>query len=132
MAYGDVGGAITELVITCQTRHAGEVAIKKGDALCLTGEFVVSNDRTQPSLSGKLFGQALADATDNGVAIPVKVRGICIFGYSGQAPVVDGLQGVIIAQTEGEQGLVIGAYSPYSIGINLKVDTANRLVHVLL
>ena len=32
MAFGDVGGTISELVITCKTPASGGVAISKGDA----------------------------------------------------------------------------------------------------
>ena len=37
MAYGDVGGPVTELIITCKTPASGTIAIAKGDAVMLTG-----------------------------------------------------------------------------------------------
>ena len=43
MAYGDIGGAVTELVITCKAPSSGSVSITKGDALKLTGAYTVDN-----------------------------------------------------------------------------------------
>ena len=43
MAYGDVGGAVTELVVTCQTPASGSVAFASGDAVKLTGAYTVDN-----------------------------------------------------------------------------------------
>ena len=78
MAYGDVGGAVTELVITCKTPSAGGVSIAKGDAVKVSGDYTVTNETDDEDT---VFGQALADADTNDAAIPVKVRGICIFDY---------------------------------------------------
>lgn len=75
MAYGDVGGAVTELIITCKTKEEGKINIEKGDPVCLVGDYTISNDGENQIL----FGQAMMDSTSNGVAIPVKVRGIAIF-----------------------------------------------------
>jgi len=126
MAYGDVGGAVTELIITCQTPTSGDVAIAKGDAVKLTGAYTVDNatDAEDP-----LFGQAMANADANAVAIPVKVRGICIFSYTGDAPVLNGSAGVVASGTDGS---VKAPASGNGAGINLKVDTATTQVHVLL
>ncbi|HIJ65688.1 MAG TPA: hypothetical protein HPP77_07015, partial [Candidatus Hydrogenedentes bacterium] len=85
MAYGDIGGAVTELVITCQSPSSGDVNIAKGDAVKLTGAYTVDNATDAEDV---VFGQALADTTENSAAIPVKVRGICIFAYTGTAPTV--------------------------------------------
>ena len=46
MAYGDVGGAVTELVITCKTPASGTVNIHAGDAVKLTGAYIVDNATT--------------------------------------------------------------------------------------
>jgi len=43
MAFGDVGGAVTELVITCTTPATGTVNIAKGDAVKLTAAYTVDN-----------------------------------------------------------------------------------------
>ncbi len=126
MAYGDVGGAITELVITCQTPGSGTIAISKGDAVKVTGEYEVDNATDAEDV---VFGQALADATDNSVAIPVKVRGICVLAYTGTAPTVDGVAGILASATDGS---VKAPASGNGVGINLKVDTTATEVHVLL
>lgn len=126
MAYGDVGGAVTELVITCTTPASGTVDIAAGDAVKLTGAYTVDNAATDEDA---VFGQALADAAANGVSIPVKVRGVCIFGYAGAAPAVDGAKGVLASATAGK---VKTPASGNGIGINVKVDTGTSQVHVLL
>ena len=123
MAFGDVGGSITELVVTCKTPASGTIAISKGDAVKLTGEYEVDN------ATDAEFGQALTDATENSVAIPVKIRGIAIFTYTGTAPTVDGVKGVLASDTDGS---VKTPLSGDGGGINLKVDTAVTKVHVLL
>ena len=127
MAYGDIGGVVTELIITCKTPASGTISIAKGDAVKLTGPYTVSNDT---EAEDTLFGEALADASANGVAIPVKVRGVSVFAYEGVTPPsVDGLAGVVAAATNGR---VKAPASGNGQGINLKVDTAAGLVHVLL
>ena len=126
MAYGDVGGAVTELVITCRTPSSGTVAIAKGDAVKLTAAYTVSNATAAEDV---VFGQALAAATENSVAIPVRVKGICIFTYDGTAPTVDGVKGVLASATDGK---VKTPASGNGGGKNLSVDTANSRVHVLL
>ena len=126
MAFGDVGGSITELVVTCKTPASGTIAISKGDAVMLTGEYEVDNATDAEDV---VFGQALADATENSVAIPVKIRGIAIYSYTGTAPTVDGVKGVLASATDGS---VKTPLSGDGVGINLKVDTAVTKVHVLL
>jgi hypothetical protein len=126
MAFGDVGGAVTELVVTCRTLAAGPVAIAKGDALKLTGDYEVDNatDAEDP-----VFGQAMADADGNAQAIPVKVKGVAVFGYTGTAPAVDGAAGILASATPGQ---VKAPASGNGVGLNVKVDTAAAQVHVLL
>ncbi|MBN2310873.1 MAG: hypothetical protein JXR94_18000 [Candidatus Hydrogenedentes bacterium] len=126
MAYGDVGGSVTELVITCKTPASGTVSVAKGDAVKLTGAYTVDNATDAEDV---VFGQALADADTNGAAIPVKVRGICLFAYTGDAPTVDGEAGILASATDGK---VKAPASGNGVGRNLKVDAANTLVHVLL
>ena len=126
MAFGDVGGAVTELVITCQTPSSGGVSIARGDAVKLAGAYTVDNATTAEDV---VFGEALGDSTSNSEAIPVKVRGISIFSYTGTAPVVDGSQGVLASGTAGS---VKVPASGNGVGLNIKVDTANTKVHVLL
>ena len=126
MAYGDVGGAVTELVITCRTPSSGTVSIAAGDAVKLTGAYTVDNGTDDEDA---IFGQALADADANDVAIPVKVRGICVFAYAGTAPTVDGVKGVLASATNGK---VKTPASGNGLGVNVKVDTGATLVHVLL
>lgn len=126
MAFGDVGGAVTELILTCQTPASGAVSITKGDAVKLVGDYTVDNATTAEE---EVFGQALADASENSLAIPVKVRGVSLFVYSGSTPVVDGVAGIVASDTDGS---VKAPLSGNGKGVNLKVDTAATKVHVLL
>ena len=126
MAFGDIGGAVTELVITCKTPASGTVAIAKGDALVLTGPYTVDHAAAPEA---PIFGQALADEDRNAAAIPVKVRGICIFPYTGAAPAVDGAKGVLASATP---GAVKAPAEGTGAGLNVKVDEAANEVHVLL
>jgi hypothetical protein len=126
MAYGDVGGPVTELVITCRTPSSGTVAIAKGDALKLSGAYTVTN---VTSAEDQVFGQALLASTANNAPIPVKVRGICVFTYDGTAPTVDGSKGVLASATDGK---VKTPASGNGVGKNVSVDTANSEVHVLI
>ena len=127
MAYGDVGGSVTELVITCKTLASGSVAIAKGDAVKVAGDYTVDNGTAAEDV---VFGLALADADENDVAIPVQVRGICDFAYDGAtAPTVNGQQGVVASATDGK---VKPPATGNGAGINLHVDTTNKRVHVLL
>ncbi len=127
MAFGDMGGVVTELVITCKTPDSGPVSIARGDALTLAGPYTVSNAASEED---PVFGEALADAAVNNAAIPVKVRGVSVFEYEGETPpVVDGLAGVVAAAASGK---VKAPATGNGTGINLKVDAAAGRVHVLL
>lgn len=126
MAFGDVGGAVTELMVTCITPDEGVVAIAKGDAVKLTGNYEVSN---ATDAEDAFFGQAMADAMENGMPIPVKLRGVCVLGYTGSAPTVNGVAGVVASATDGK---VKAPASGNGRGINLKVDATAGKVHVLL
>ena len=109
-------------------KSLGEIdrSIARGDALKLTGNYEVSN---ATAADDTVFGQAMADATENGVAIPVKLRGICVFGYTGTAPTVNGVAGVTASATDGK---VKAPASGNGRGINVKVDTTASKVHVLI
>ena len=127
MSFGDIGGASIQLVITCRTPTKGKVSIEKGDALGLVGDYTVSNKskiETHP-----IFGQALANADLNDAAIPVKVRGVCIFNYvgGGDPPIVGGR--VSVAVTD---GAVVRSNNPLHANTVLKVDAATQKVHVLI
>ena len=126
MAFGDVGGPITELIITCVTPSSGTISIAKGDAVQLTGNYEVNNATDAEDV---VFGQAMADADDTDTSIPVKVRGICIFDYTGTAPTVNGAAGVLASATDGS---VKAPASGNGVGRNVKVDTTATQVHVLL
>ncbi len=126
--YGDVGGAVTELVITCKTSASGVIAITKGDALVLVGAYEV-NHATKDN--GSVFGQALSSATENSVSIPVKVRGICIFDYVGEDPVLDGIRGIVTSNCGGRVKNSKWR-NVYSSGLIVKVDVKKMEVHVLL
>lgn len=126
MAFGDIGGAVTELIITCRTPASGTVAIAKGDAVKLTGAYTISNTT---DAEDAVFGQAMSAAKANDVGIPIKVRGICLFKYTGAAPTVDGVKGVTASATD---GAVKTPASGNGKGVNVKVDAAATQVHVLL
>ena len=126
MAFGDIGGAVTALVITCKTPSTGDVAIVKGDAVKLAGPYTVDNVTDAEDV---IFGQALMDATLNSAAIPVKVRGVCAFAYTGAAPTVNGAAGILASATAGS---VKTPATGNGVGVNLKVDEAASVVHVLL
>ena len=126
MAYGDIGGVITELIITCQAPATGDVAISKGDAVALADNYTVTN---ATSAEDALFGQAMADASANGQHIPVKVRGVCTFAYTGTAPTVNGAAGVVASDTAGS---VKAPASGNGKGVNLSVDSTASEVQVLL
>lgn len=126
MPFGDVGGPVTELIITCKAPASGTVNIAAGDALKLTGDYTVTNETDDEDA---LFGQAMAGATENDAAIPVKVRGICIFDYTGGDPAVDGVTGVVASATDGK---VKAPASGNGHGVNVKADTSNNQIHVLI
>lgn len=126
MAFGDIGGPITELVITCQTPSSGAVSIHKGDALKLTGDYTVTN---VTDAEDAIFGQALGDASENNKAVSVKVRGICTFAYTGDAPAVDGVKGVVASAVDGS---VKTPASGNGTGINVYVNSMASTVDVLL
>ena len=127
MAFGDIGGVVTELVITCETPSQGTVDIVKGDAVKLVGPYTVTN---ATEAEDAVFGQAMASVEENAVAIPVKVRGICIFEYTGETdPTVDGVAGVVASGTAGK---VKVPETGTSKGVNVKVEATGSLVHVLL
>ena len=100
--------------------------ISKGDAVKLTAAYTVDNATDDEDV---VIGQVLADSSSNSEAIPVKVRGVCIFTYTGSAPTVDGAAGVLASATD---GTVKAPASGNGVGINLKVDTTLTEVHVLL
>lgn len=126
MAYGDIGGPVTELIITCKTAATGEVAITKGDAVKLVGPYEVDNTLTD---GDRIFGQALADCDRNETAIPIRVRGICDFPFTGTAPTVDGISGVSGATGT---GTVQAGTTGNVIGLIVKVDSTNNTLEALL
>jgi hypothetical protein len=96
MAFGDIGGPVTQLMMTCRTMPDGVVDIKQGDALILGGgNYVVTNTG-----SGAVMGQALADCDQNDAAIPVRLRGICRFTAVDR--VVRGRVSLLLAEEPGK------------------------------
>ena len=126
MPYGDIGAAITELVITSKTPASGTIAIADSDAIKLTGNYEVNN---APDAEDVVFGQALAATTKNNAPIPVRVRGVCVFAYTGSAPAVNGIAGILASATDGK---VKAPASGNGVGVNVRVDTTATKVHVLL
>ena len=125
MAYGDVGGPVTELVVTCQTPASGTIAITKGDAVRLTGAYEVNNNNTDEDA---VFGQAMASASYNSEAIPIKVRGIAIFPYTGESPAIG--EGVIASADY--PGNVKGFFQKGHVTGNIVIKVTQDEVHVLL
>lgn len=132
MAFGDIGGPVTELVITCRTPDSGQVSIRRGDALVLAGPYTVTNAAVA---GARVFGQAMADCNRNGAGIPVRMRGVCQFRYVGTIPAVDGIAGVACAGAGAGAG-AFGAVKAQESGcgrcIVLKADTEAFTVDVLL
>ncbi len=126
MAFGDIGGTYTELIITCSTPITGPVNIRRGDAVKLVGGYEVSNAFTGEDV---IFGQAMKDCDTNDTAIPVKVRGVCIFDYVGVPPSVNGLQGIVGSTSAGK---VKTPASGNGFGRVVKIEPSVKRVHVLL
>ena len=126
MAFGDTGGPVTELIVTCRTQPTGTVAIQRGDALVLTGNYSVDHAAAAGDV---VVGQALVDCDRNSAAIPVRVRGVCEFAYTGAAPAVGGDLGIVASATAGR---VAVPASGSGRGLVLKVDATAGTVQVLL
>jgi len=126
MAYGDIGGPATQMLLTCKTPAEGAVNIAKGDALKLIGAYTVTN---ATSAEDTVFGQAMAPAEENDATIPVRVQGVCHFPYTGSAPAIDGLSGVVASATN---GAVKAPAEGNGTGRVLQVDEAAATVQVLL
>ena len=62
MAFGEVGGPVSSLVLTCRTPGTGTVDIHRGDAVKLSGAYEISNVF---ETGDRIFGQALADLRRN-------------------------------------------------------------------
>lgn len=127
MAFGDIGGAVTELVITCKTRAEGLVNIAKGDAVALADNYEVCNRIIAP-----VIGQALTNTTASGVAIPVRVKGVSIFRYTGQLPLsvfAAYIYGIGVVISSQEPGAV--EFSEKGTGKILAFDLDSKTVHVL-
>jgi hypothetical protein len=128
MAFGDIGGPVTELVITCRTESEGVVNIKKGDALALVDDYTVANNQYWH----RVFGEAMASATTNGVAIPVRVKGVCRFR---KCPTNSMLVGESISMFPGagdKAGMVLSNAPGNGKGIVLAVSEAGDSCDVLL
>lgn len=129
MAFGDVGGAPGELVITCMTPDEGEVSIKKGDAVYIVGPYTVSNFAM---VRTPVFGMAMADANMGHYAIPIKVHGVVIFSYFVQlgSLLYGGFheKGVVASDVNGK----VDYGNPNGTGTILKVDIETGKIHVLL
>ena len=123
MAFGDIGGAVTELVITCTTCSDGVVAIAKGDSLALVDNYTIDNIGVEGC---PVFGQALASADRNSQAIPVKVKGVAIFSFN-EFGVRAKVGGKVVCDTK---GFVVPVNN--GVGTIVKVDRAIGKLHVLL
>jgi len=126
MAFGEVGGPVSSLVLTCRTPGTGTVDIHRGDAVKLSGAYTISNVF---ETGDRIFGQALADCSLNDTAVPVRVRGVCDFPYSGAVPVVDGISG---AAGSTEAGKVVLSSAANAVGLAVKANADAGTVEVLL
>ena len=70
MATGDVGGPVTELIITCRAK----VPMIKGDAVTLVDDYTVSK-----RLYSYPFGQCMSDSRGFLESVCIKVRGVAVF-----------------------------------------------------
>ena len=100
MAFGDFGGPVTSLIITCRAAdNNGTVAIKKGDALKLVDNYTVTNVLAD---GDAVFGEALEDCAEAGAALAVRVGGICTFSFTGDGFGPDGFSGVVGSSEAGK------------------------------
>ena len=129
MASGDIGGPVTELIVTCKTIPDGPVAIKRGDALVLHGNYVVGH---ATEFGQAVIGQAMNDCDRNSAAIHVRLRGICPFPYAGTAPVIRGIVSVVTGREPGSVAIVPGGYEGRQRGVVMKINSETRIVDVLL
>ena len=126
MAFGEVGGPVSSLVLTCRTPGTGTVDIHRGDAVKLSGAYEISNVF---ETGDRIFGQALVDCSLNDAPVPVRVRGVCDFPYSGATPEVDGISGVAEST---EAGKVILSSAANAAGLAVKANSDAGTVEVLL
>ncbi|HOV61941.1 MAG TPA: hypothetical protein PK349_12865 [Candidatus Hydrogenedentes bacterium] len=124
MTYGDIGGPVTELILTCRVATTAP-PVRRGDAVALTGPYEITSS---PGDGAPVFGQVLADA-DPGHIVSVRVRGVCLFRYAGSAPVLDGARGVVMSATA---GVVRAPASGNGSGTALCVRPAEQIVDVML
>jgi hypothetical protein len=75
MAFGDIGGTYTELIITCSTPTTGIVNIHRGDAVKIVAGYEVTNTFIGEDV---IFGQAMNDCDTNDTAVPIKVK-VCVY-----------------------------------------------------
>jgi hypothetical protein len=130
MAFGDVGGPVTELIATMRTPASGSVDIRKGDALCLTGK--ANYEVTNGAPHARVIGQAMADCDRNGAAIPVRLRGVCEFVYEPTQYNTHPAPGNFVTVVAGkQQGRVAFNYECGDQPI-FAVDTTKQTVMVLL
>lgn len=134
MAYGDIGGPVTELIITCELLDG--TSAKKGDPLVLTGDYQVA---VPDCINAPIFGQAMADCPYNAIqphtgrVIPVKVKGVFIFDFNpsnGWWPyvgIVSSADGKVMIPDENDIEAVQNAR-----GIIVKRDVERKQVHVLI
>ncbi|NLN94263.1 MAG: hypothetical protein GX130_13295 [Candidatus Hydrogenedens sp.] len=127
MAFGDIGGPVTTLVLTCKAAdYQGLVDIRKGDAVKLVGSYEVSNKMTN---GDTVFGEALEDCSQAGTPIAVRVRGVCTFAFSGELTVPDGKSGIVGTSQAGKVRPEAGVDRR---GLILRIRPAEKLMDVLL
>jgi len=127
MAFGDVGGPVTELIITCCTPEHGAVALRKNDAVVMTGRRPYEVGHA--ALDGvPVFGQVLADCDHNAAVIPVRVRGVLAFRYAGPAPLQGTLGLVVSAEEPGKVQVFTGSNRCWVCAVRKETRTVEVLL----
>lgn len=122
MGYGDAAGTQVWRAATFLTPASGEVALKKGDAVVLSGGFEAANGASDEDA---LLGQALGAVLGNGQMVSVGLRGILRFRFVGVSPDVDGAAGVVASATAGR---VKKPAAGNGHGVNLKVMATKQTI----
>lgn len=127
MSLNEIGGAVTQLVITCRTPASGEVDIKRGDVLVLKDDYTAGHADQAEEV---ILGQAFASVAGNNRPLPVLVRGVARFAYTGAAPDLTGEANALCSSSE--PGKAAKDEFGAGKGVALAVDDAAGTVDVLL
>ena len=127
MSSNETGGLVTQLVITCWTPASGDVDIKRGDVVVLKDDYTAGHADQAEEV---ILGQAFASVAGNNRPLPVLVRGVARFAYTGAAPELTGQPNAL--STSAEPGKAATSEFGVGKGMALAVDEAAGTVDVLL